>query len=256
MTVRALSSTARNMAAFRALETAKPRAMRLFADPFAVRFLGRCERALVGASRVSRLRRWVERYADGRAPGARLSAIARTRLIDDVLLQEIAAGAGQIVILGAGFDCRALRLPELARAKVFEVDRPAMVRAKDLGLADIVAPHVQRVPVDFARDNLAGCLLAAGYSPGLPSVFLWEGVTNYLDEESVGEVFDFVAANAPASSKIVFTYVHASAIAGTFDAPGLPALLAALAAHGEPWTFGFVPEALRLPGETGSATAD
>src|SRR5262245_48675200 len=109
----AVSGTARNMAAFRALETAKPARERLFDDPFATRFLPSYQRLLVGCSKAPALRRLIEHYVDRLAPGARTSGIARTRLIDDWLRTEVEDGVRQVVVLGAGFDCRALRLPEL-----------------------------------------------------------------------------------------------------------------------------------------------
>jgi O-methyltransferase involved in polyketide biosynthesis len=46
--------------------------------------------------------------------------VARTRLIDDWVGENAAAGARQVVLLGAGFDCRALRLPNLAKMPIFE----------------------------------------------------------------------------------------------------------------------------------------
>src|SRR5262245_54738569 len=108
-----ISRTAANMAAFRALETAKPASERLFADPYAGRFLPPLQRVALSGAGWRAARRVLERYADRRAPGARTSGIARTRLIDDWLIEECNEGAEQIVFLGAGYDCRALRLPEL-----------------------------------------------------------------------------------------------------------------------------------------------
>jgi methyltransferase (TIGR00027 family) len=242
---RSLSGTAQNVAAYRALENEKPAHERLFADPYAKRFLPWVQRAWVKASRLPVLRRRIERYADGLAPGARTSAIARTRLIDDWLRKEVATNARQVVILGAGFDCRALRLPELAGLPVFEVDRPAMVAFKNRRLTQNAScASLKRVAVDFLKDSIADRLLDAGYSRSVKTVFIWEGVTNYLDNNSVAAVFDFVARNTPADSKIIFTYVHADAIAGCFDAPGLKPLLALLQERGEPWTFGFDPREL------------
>jgi methyltransferase (TIGR00027 family) len=240
-----VSSTAQNMAAFRALESGRPAGERLFCDPFARRFLPASQRALLAVASVPPLRALIECYADGRAPGARTSAIARTRLIDDWLRDEVAVGARQVVLLGAGFDCRALRLTELSGIEVFEVDRPAMVTFKSGLLAcEAVLARLRRVPVDFQRDDVAQRLLDAGFAPGTRTAFVWEGVTNYLDERAVAAVFDFVARSAPRGSRILFTYVHADALDGRFDAPGLASLLERLRRIGEPWTFGFQPEAL------------
>jgi methyltransferase (TIGR00027 family) len=234
------------MAAFRALESEKPVSQRLFFDPYAKRFLSAPQRFLVTSSRFALFRRLVEGYADYRVPGARTSGIARTRLIDDWINQEIENGARQIVVLGAGFDCRALRLISLANTRVIEIDRPAMIAYKNgvLGAEDNDRQHVARVQVDFQKDSLAQCLLGAGYERGLKTLFLWEGVTNYLDEGSVAAVFACVAANAPPGSKIAFTYIHRDAVDGRFDAPGLHDLLVSLRRRGEPWTFGFDPGTL------------
>jgi len=68
------------------------------------------------------LRPWIERYADYRAPGARTSAIGRTRYIDEIVLQAREQGSRQLVLLGAGFDCRAHRLAELGDSVALEVD--------------------------------------------------------------------------------------------------------------------------------------
>lgn len=241
---RPTTGTASNVAAYRALEHERAPGERLFDDPYAIRFLPPAYRWLVRAARVPGARRLIERYADHLAPGARTSAIARTRLIDGWLDEQVAAGVRQVVILGAGFDCRALRLPALAALDVFEVDRPAMVAFKNQQLADLARPRLRRLAVDFRHDDLATRLDAAGYAHGVRTMFVWEGVTNYLDESAVAAVFDFVARTAAPGSSIAFTYVHADAIAGRFDALGLEPLLAALVARGEPWTFGFVPDEL------------
>lgn len=68
---------------------------------------------------------WVDWYADRRLPGARTSAIARTGLIDNAMRQALRDNIRQIVVLGAGFDCRAYRLPGISSATVFEVDHQA-----------------------------------------------------------------------------------------------------------------------------------
>src|ERR1044071_4265234 len=54
----------------------------------------------------------------------------RTAAIDTAVRSAIAAGATQLVILGAGYDGRAWRMSELAGVKVFEVDRSATQQDK------------------------------------------------------------------------------------------------------------------------------
>jgi methyltransferase (TIGR00027 family) len=241
-----VSSTARYMALFRALETARGRSG-LFQDRSARIFLPAALRGLVAAARIGVVGRLVERIIDARWPGAWSSGVARTRLIDDWICDAVAAGARHLVILGAGFDCRASRLDALAGTPVFEVDRAALLADKQRRLQNAgsaVRPDVVAVPVDFLHDDLKTRLVAAGVRGGERTLFLWEGVTNYLDAASVSAVFDLVARIGGPGSRIIFTYVHAGVLTGGFDAPGLKALFARLEASGERWTFGFDPERL------------
>jgi len=242
-----LSRTAGNMAAIRALETVKPQRERLFSDPFAKRFLPGWQPVLVSLARIPAVRRLLEHYFDRQAPGARTSGAARTRLIDDWIRQALAGGIGQVVILGAGFDCRALRMKELASVPTFEVDRARMIAFKGGVLRNDGRPgNLKRVPIDFLKDRLENRLVSAGFSTNAKTLFVWEGVTNYLDAASVSAMFDFFAGSTPPGSKVIFTYVHSDAINGSFPAAGLERLTKRLRDYGEPWTFGFDPK--ELPG--------
>src|SRR4051794_27504422 len=116
------SRTAEYVALFRALETLRPDAA--FRDPYAERFLSRRLRGVAVAARVPGVRALITEYIDRRWPGPRASAVRRTAMIDAAVGEAVAAGCDQAVILGAGYDARAHRLPELARIDVFEVDLP------------------------------------------------------------------------------------------------------------------------------------
>lgn len=238
---RNISETAANMALIRALETAKPTRQRLFSDPFARRFLPVWQRALLTPAKIPAWRRMLEAFFDRRAPGARTSGAARTRLIDDWARAAVQNGAAQFVVMGAGFDCRALRLDELRLTTVFELERCEMLKLKSHFLADTSASHVRRVPIDFLNQQPEDCLVASGYLPTVKSLFILEGVTNYLDATAVDSVFNLFSHSVP-GSRVIFTYVHIDAINGTFPAPGLTALLERLRKIGEAWTFGFRPE--------------
>src|SRR5208283_3347650 len=104
------SRTAEYMAFFRACESVRPPSERLFVDPFAAHFVSPSLRGAVRLAGIPVLGALVRWYMDRRAEGARTSAIARTRLIDDAVCQALRDNIRQIVVLGAGFDCRAYRL--------------------------------------------------------------------------------------------------------------------------------------------------
>ena len=93
------SRTAEYMAFYRAMESARPRAKRLFTDAFAIHFLRPSLRKAVVVCRIPYLAAVVAWYADRKAPGARTSAIARTRLIDDIVSQSLHDGIHQVVIV-------------------------------------------------------------------------------------------------------------------------------------------------------------
>jgi methyltransferase (TIGR00027 family) len=239
-----ISKTAGNMALIRALESLKLPNQRLFSDPYACQFIPTCQRALLGPAHLAAVRVLLEGYFDWRAPGARTSGAARTRLIDDWIREALTAFARQVVILGAGFDCRALRIRELANIPVFEVDRAPMIARKErlLGGSQQTPSCIRRLGLDFQKDNLRNRLAEAGCSTNLKTLFIWEGVTNYLDTRSVDAVFNFFAEGSSFGSRIIFTYVHADVLNSRFVTPGVLRLAAALRTYGEPWTFGFKPE--------------
>lgn len=236
----AASKTAQYVALYRALETYEPGRAPLFRDPFAPKFLSPGLRLGVWASRAPLMHGVIERVADWRAPGARTSAIARTAYIDDAVRAARARGVSQIVILGAGFDCRAQRMAELAGAAIFEVDRAETQREKR---AQLPGSPVQFVAVDFLRDRVGDKLEAAGWQPGTPSLILWEGVTGYLSEAAVESVLQWVATTAP-GTQIVFTYLHGGLLDGSVDFLGGARLLNIVKRLGEPWTFGLHPGAI------------
>lgn len=237
----AASRTAQYVAMYRALETHERRRAPLFHDPYARRFLARGLALAVSASRSPVVRGALERYADRRAPGARTSAIARTAYIDDVVRAAVARGVDQVVILGAGFDCRAHRMPELGGVAVFEVDRAETQAAKRARVPE--GSPVRYVAVDFLRDEVGTRLEAAGWQPGRRTLCVWEGVTNYLTEDAVVKVLRWFATTA-AGSAIVFTYVHGGLLDGTARFDGGDVILGNVKRLGEPWTFGLRPDAV------------
>lgn len=222
--MRTASRTAEHVALFRALETR--RRDRLFADDLAIRFLPARYRWLVRSAALPPLGHGIARVIDHRYPGGpRTSAVARTRLIDDLLAE---AEPDQVLLLGAGYDSRAHRLPGLP--VTYEVDHPLTQQAKRRRIAD--RPHVRYVPVDLATDRLVRAL---GGFPARRTAVVWEGVTNYLTEEAVDTTLrDLVTITVPGST-IIFTYVDRAAL----DAD--TAWHRVVAKVGEPWTFGFRP---------------
>ena len=236
------SRTAEHMALFRALESSRPKE-RLFDDPFAELFLRPPYRLLLLLARARPLRVLVDYSIDVAGPGARSSAIARTRLIDDTVRSALDDGVQQIVILGAGFDCRAYRMPGMERIRVFEVDHPDTLAEKRRRLGTVLpsAPHhVRFVETDFNQRQLAAAMEQAGYDSQRRTCFLWEGVTNYLSDSAIDSGFRWFATATP-GSMVIFTYVDRKVLTEPEAFYGGPGHLRRFQRIGEPWTFGFDP---------------
>ncbi len=131
-------------------------------------------------------------------------------------------------------------MPELEGAEVFEVDRPA---TQDFKRERVPASSVRYVAVDFLKEDAFARLAAAGWRRDRATLFVWEGVTNYLSEDAVLRVLGEVAGCA-AGSTIVFTYVHRGVIDGSVRFAGGETILGNVRALGEPWTFGLEPGAV------------
>ena len=127
----------------------------------------------------------------------------------DRYLSEVA----QFVILGAGFDTRAYRLPNDTRVQVFEVDSPQtqMVKRETLQKVGIDSSAVTFVAADFENDDWLARLSAAGFDPGERTLFLWEGVTMYLNREAVEDSLRKIASTAQ-GSLVAFDYFTTEAL--------------------------------------------
>ncbi|WP_437955133.1 SAM-dependent methyltransferase [Sorangium sp. So ce119] len=226
------SLTASLVAALRALYTEMPEPYRLAPDPLAVRLvpwpLSLPARALALAGGSPAAASAVHRGLGLALLGLPYHVALRTRAIDDALREAVARGASQLVVLGAGLDSRAMRLPELAGVQVFEVDHPSSQRYKAERLAALArggggaaAPELKagglaRVPVDFERDRLDEALLSAGFRPAEPTFWIWEGVAVYLTREAIEATLRLTAALSAPGSRIALTY-------GMFPDDDLPA---------------------------------
>jgi methyltransferase (TIGR00027 family) len=240
------SRTAQYMALFRAVESARPRDERLFEDPLARAFLRWPLSAVAWLAAVPGLGRAMPWIIDQRVPGSRSSGVARTRFIDDALAAGLREGVEQLVILGAGFDSRAYRLPALRAVQVFEVDHPDTLASKRsvLRRIGVAAPNVRYVPIDFNQRAIPPAMEEAGYRESARSFFLWEGVTNYLSAAAVDATLRWCARAAP-GSLLLFTYVHRDVLTRPGSFVGTEQLFASLAKFGEKWTFGIDPGELR-----------
>jgi methyltransferase (TIGR00027 family) len=239
------SRTAEQNALLRALESSLPESRRLFEDRLARTFLTWPLSLVARIAVVPGLRALVPWVIDYRWPGVRSSVVARTRLIDDAIASSLEEHIEQVVILGAGFDSRAYRLPGLRGTTVFEVDHPDTQATKRRVLERVlsVPPKVRFVAIDFNQRDLASVMAAADYCESARTFILWEGVTNYLTEASVDTTLRWCARAAP-GSLLLFTYVHRDVLTRPSAFIGTKNLFASLERAGEQLTFGIEPSQL------------
>ena len=236
------SLTAEYMALFRALESSRPSGSRLFFDSDAGLFLSGWRKWLWWLACLPAGRQLMEKLLDQTSPGARAAGIARTGWIDDEAAGALET-ATQLVLLGAGFDMRASRLPSAARVCTFELDHPETSLSKQAILKSIgrtLSERVRYVGIDFNSQSIADVLLRAGFDNSRPACLIWEGVTNYLNAEAVDISLRQIGETAEGSI-LLFTYIERSVLDHPERFLGATKLLARVRSYGEPWTFGLDP---------------
>lgn len=168
--------------------------------------------------------------------------IARTKYIDAVFREALAERFSQILLFGAGFDTRALRFrDEAGGTTIFELDAPITQEAK-LGQyqkrhLDVPA-NVVFVPIDFDRESLPVKLDQAGFKSGEKTLFILEGVLEYLEPESVDQTFRTIQELAGPGSEVVFNYIYESVLRREDTYYGEKGSLETVAKAGESWSFG------------------
>lgn len=201
---RAASRTAAMVAAYRARSHARTDGR--VRDPYAADLCGPVGYELA------------ERF-DRSFPPMELWIELRTLYLDHVVTSTLvdpsrrSKAPGQVVILGAGFDTRALRLREaggeVRTARFFEVDQPASQAAKRACLSKIDGEYpATLVACDFETDDFLDRLVASGFDPAEPAVVVWEGVTPYLTEPAVRATLTRLASGCDPRTVVVFDYVE------------------------------------------------
>jgi methyltransferase (TIGR00027 family) len=199
------SRTAELVCAARAIAHEEGRTPR-FSDPTAALLLPEEARAIVETHRAGPPRGLRRRFRYEFMVARAAMMAVRTVAVDEAIRT---AGSPQVVILGAGLDGRAWRMPELRDAVVFEVDHPDTQREKRarIGSLDQAARDVKFVPVDFTRDDLGERLEAAGHDPKRQTTWIWEGVVMYLTPSEVEATLGIIAARSGPKSRLVIVYI-------------------------------------------------
>jgi methyltransferase (TIGR00027 family) len=168
--------------------------------------------------------------------------LARTKVMDSVFVDALEARIAQIVLLGAGFDTRALRFADRNRGtRVFELDVTTTQQPKIeiLRRKKVTLPQeLIFAPINFDKEDIFEVLSRAGYQPGQKSLFLWEGVTMYLSAQAVDSTLNFIRTRAAPGSRVAFDYIYASVLRQENRYYGEQGIFETVSKTGEGWTFG------------------
>lgn len=226
----AVIGTGRWIAAARALESA--REDRLFNDPWAGQLAGEAGKAALDA-----------------APYNPFLPV-RTRYFDDQILRA-AQHHQQIVLLGAGMDTRAFRLPLAVPCTVFEVDYAEAFAEKEIILDTAQARCERRCVHADLSGPWTGALLDAGFDPGRSTVWVAEGLFYYLAAADAASLVNTAAALSATGSIFLADIFGTGLLALEHMAP----LVAARKKAGRPLPFCTdSPEALFEAGGWSSTT--
>ena len=229
----------------RAVVMLYPKEKRLFEDPYAEKVLSPFYKFFLflmrNPKRFNSLMKWREKVT----PGVMGWLFCRFRYIDDVLKDSIVKKEVETVVnLGAGMDCRAYYIPDIESIRYFEVDHPSVIKKKKVKIEKILGKlpdHVIFVPVDFEKQSLDTELKKAGYNLTSKTLFIWEGVTQYISKKANDSSLKYVAQAAP-GSKIVFTYILKIFIEGKNIHDGIKTMYKNMRKKNNPlWIFGLEP---------------
>lgn len=168
--IRNVSDTAHIIAAHRARESARPDA--LFHDALADRLAGDRGREFIAASPRIMRDSW--------------PVVARTKLIDDLILDAISHGCDRVLNLAAGLDTRPYRLELNPDFTWVEADLPELLTEKERLLAgEKPRCRLTRHAVDLADPAARGAFLDEALNGATKALVLTEGLLIYLDPHDV-----------------------------------------------------------------------
>jgi methyltransferase (TIGR00027 family) len=148
--------------------------------------------------------------APARAPWLRPHLLARTRFFDEATLAAIARGVTQVVILGAGYDDRALRF-RTPGVRFFELDHPGTQADKRRRLiaGGLLTDGLELIAADFKHEDVSALLERAGHTAGRDTLFICEGLLVYFDGPAIVTLLAALAARAsPASTLAASLAIH------------------------------------------------
>ena len=229
-----------------AIEQNFPQEERIINDTLAPKLYSGADRFWIQLTKISVFRNWIVGLTEKLLPGGWSCFLVRKRYIDEHLLEAVGNREVEAVVnLGAGFDTRLYRFEALRNIPCWEVDQPINIAAKESVLKSVlktVPENVTLTGINFVEQEIGELLKQSGYQAGVKTFFVWEAVSQYLNDAAVTKVFDFFA-KAPAGSQLVFTYIPKDFIDGT-NLYNQEKFYKRVVLKDKIWQFGFDPTTL------------
>jgi methyltransferase (TIGR00027 family) len=210
-----VGSTALGVAAARAAETESENP--LIRDPFARAFLDAAGDTMWSLiANPTKLAELTDLDPDVRAHLLVMVDFmaVRTAFFDEFFLNAAASGVRQVVLLAAGLDARAWRLPWPDGTTVYELDQAKVLEFKSTTLQGRGAQPKSRlvsVAVDL-RQDWPKALQKAGFDPSRPTAWSAEGLLRYLPAQAQDLLFERVHALSPSGSWLAINAPAKSAL--------------------------------------------
>jgi methyltransferase (TIGR00027 family) len=134
-------------------------------------------------------------------------AIVRTFYLDDKILTPWCDThkVSQIVSLGAGLDARAYRFTPLKPEKhtIFEIDFEIVNNYKEQILQnETPLCKLVRIASDLTKPEWISDLLEGGFSKKIPTLWILEGLTYYLEQDAVISILQTASKNSVTGSQM------------------------------------------------------
>jgi len=224
-----------------AMEQSFPKDQRIVVDDLALQILPLSVRIVTRVMEIGFIRDWLINYTEKITPGIWGGILCRKRYINDKL-NDMSDQIDGVVNLGAGLDTRVYKINLISKLPIWELDQDVIINSKQTRLTKIFGSfpeNVHTIGIDFDHEDVGKVLEKDGYSIDKKIFFIWEAVTQYLEEKSVRIIFDFLS-HANNSSKIVFTYIRKDFLDGN-NMYGMEEIYKRFVETGT-WKFGMDPE--------------
>ena len=131
----------------------------------------------------------------------------RTQWFDDATGDALARGVKQVVIVGAGYDGRALRFKG-GGVRWIEVDHPATQADKRqrVDVLGVSPAHITFAPVDLVYDDLDAAMAGAGHDRQQATLFICEGLLGYLPIATVQGLFTALRRRSTPGSVLALNF--------------------------------------------------